>query len=162
MNDPKASRPHIPGYGLADADAGKGLLPWSWAVERLTRTHNYWIATTRRDGAPHMMPVWAVWFEGALWFSTGDSTVKARNLAVDARCTVSTEGAEEAVVLEGIAEATSDVARLRPMVDIYNAKYHWDMDPAQGGFYRVRPGVVFGFIEHNGEFQATATRWAFE
>ncbi len=109
-----------------------------------------------------MMPVWGVWFEDALWFSTGASTVKGRNLAADARCAVSTEGAEEAVILEGVAEAISDVARLRPMVDIYDAKYHWDMDPAQGGFYRVRPGVVFGFIEHNGEFQATATRWMFE
>ena len=36
MTEPTASRPHMPGYGILDADRGKGLLPWSWAKERLT------------------------------------------------------------------------------------------------------------------------------
>ncbi len=35
--DPRASRPYMPGYGILDAASGKGLLPWSWASERLTR-----------------------------------------------------------------------------------------------------------------------------
>jgi len=42
----------MPGYGLPAADKGKGLLPWEWAVERLTESHNYWVATTRPEGRP--------------------------------------------------------------------------------------------------------------
>jgi hypothetical protein len=45
---PKASRPYMPGYGILDAN--DGLLPWEWAVERLTNSRNYWIATTSADG----------------------------------------------------------------------------------------------------------------
>ncbi len=43
--EPVASRPFMPGYGILPADAGSGLLPWAWAVERLERSHNYWVAT---------------------------------------------------------------------------------------------------------------------
>ncbi len=35
--DPRASRPYMPGYGILDAASGKGLLPWSWASERLAK-----------------------------------------------------------------------------------------------------------------------------
>ena len=37
MPGPKASRPQMPGYGIADAGKGSGLLPWRWARERLNR-----------------------------------------------------------------------------------------------------------------------------
>ena len=71
MPEPPASRPHMPGYGIAGPTEGRGLLPWSWAEERLTRSHDYWVATVRADGRPHLMPVWGAWDGGALWFSIG-------------------------------------------------------------------------------------------
>ena len=46
-DEPHASRPHMPGYGTQGPTEGTGLLPWSWATERLTRSHDYWVATTR-------------------------------------------------------------------------------------------------------------------
>src|SRR2546427_4666203 len=67
---PLASRPYMPGYGLPAADKGEGLLPWEWAVERLTESHNYWVATTRPEGRPHVMPVWGIWVESVFYFST--------------------------------------------------------------------------------------------
>ncbi|MFG1646895.1 hypothetical protein ACGFMK_42015 [Amycolatopsis sp. NPDC049252] len=33
----------MPGYGIAAA--GEGLLPWSWADERLRASHDFWLAT---------------------------------------------------------------------------------------------------------------------
>jgi hypothetical protein len=45
----------MPGYGIAEAE--RGLLPWSWAVERLIAATRYWVATVDEDGAPHLMPV---------------------------------------------------------------------------------------------------------
>src|SRR5438067_13657629 len=71
---PVASRPHAPGYGISD-DA-KGLLPWSWAEERLTKSRQYFITTVRADSRPHTMPVWGIWMEGAFWFGTGRKTQK--------------------------------------------------------------------------------------
>jgi hypothetical protein len=79
-----ASRPRFaPGYGISD-DA-EGMLPWSWAVERLTAGRNYWVATTSPDGRPHAMPVWGVWLDDGLWFGTSGRSRKGRNLARDPR-----------------------------------------------------------------------------
>jgi PPOX class probable F420-dependent enzyme len=159
---PVASRPFAPGYELADPAGGEGLLPWSWAVERLAAAHNYWVASVRPDGRPHAMPVWAVWLEGALCFSTGARSRKARNLAADPRCVITTERADEAVVVEGVAEPIEDAAEVVDFLAAYNAKYRWDMDASWAPFLRVRPQLAFGFIENPGRFAATATRWRFE
>lgn len=53
---PKASRPHMPGYGLPKSS--KGLLSWKWAESKLNKSRQYWVITVRPDGRPHAMPVW--------------------------------------------------------------------------------------------------------
>jgi hypothetical protein len=65
MATPRASRPHMPGYGSGGPTQGSGLLPWSWAEQRLLASRNYWVATSWPDGRPHVMPVWGVWHDGA-------------------------------------------------------------------------------------------------
>ena len=151
----------MPDYGLADAGSGRGLLPWDWAAERLSGAHNYWLATAAQDGRPHLMPVWGLWLDGAFLFSTGARSRKARNLAGDPRCVVSTERADEAVIAEGLAEEVADPELLRRFVELYKTKYDWDVDPSQGGIYAVRPTVAFAFIENADDFPQTATRWRF-
>ncbi len=71
---PRASRPFAPGYDLPEG--GKSLLPWSWAEQRLRRSHNYWITTVKPAGSPkgispHTMVVWGLWQDGRFLFSTG-------------------------------------------------------------------------------------------
>ena len=162
--EPRSSRPHMPGYGILDAASGQGLLPWSWAAERLSKGHTYWIATTRPDGAPHAMAVWGVWLEDRFCFSTGRRSRKARNLVANPKCVVCTEQALEAVIVEGVAELLTDPSLLRRFVEAYKAKYQWDVDTngTESPIYAVRPRVVFGFIEHSNQFTGTATRWVFE
>ena len=156
---PRASRPNIPGYGIVGEAEGRGLLPWSWAEKRLTGGWNYWLVTTRPDGRPHLMPVWGLWWEGAFWFSTGDKTVKARNLAANPNCVVAPDRGDEAVIVEGRAEWVPAGESLRPLWDAYNKKYSWDVNGS--GFYAVRPRAAFGFIEKGQLFTQTATRWVF-
>jgi hypothetical protein len=146
------------GYGLAPADGGEGLLPWSWAVERLTASHGYWLATTGPDGRPHAAPLWAVWHDGAIWFSTGGSTRKVRNLATEPACTVTTESTTEAVIVEGRA-GRSDW-KTSGVLQIYAAKYGTGF-PTSEPVYRVEPHRAFGFIDEGDRFGATATRWTF-
>src|SRR5581483_3476747 len=78
--------------------------PWKWAADRLRRSRQYWIATTRPDGAPHLMIVWGVWLDDSFWFSTGAASRKARNLAANPGCAIGTDDAGEAVVMEGTGE----------------------------------------------------------
>jgi PPOX class probable F420-dependent enzyme len=54
----------------------------------LSGTHTAKLATVRKDGRPHVVPVWFVLDGDALIFNTGDTTVKARNMRRDARVTI--------------------------------------------------------------------------
>jgi len=159
----KTSRPHIPDYGVLGADEGEGLLPWEWAAERLSVSHNYLVATTRPDGRPHVMPVWGLWLDDAFYFSTGRQSRKAQNLVANPHCVISTDRADEAVILEGVAEEITDRASLSPFYKAYKEKYDWDLE--EMGFdkepvYIVRPHVVFGIRER--DFTSSATRWTFD
>ncbi len=160
----KISRPHMPGYGILDAAAGTGLLPWAWATERLASSRNYFVSTVSPDGRPHMAAVWGVWLEDAFYFSTGPRSRKARNLAVESRCVISPEGAGESVIVEGIATPETDRDVLERFAAAYKDKYDWQidlMDPKQAGIYCVRPLVAFG-IDDLHDFAGSATRWIFD
>jgi PPOX class probable F420-dependent enzyme len=54
----------------------------------LQGTHTGKLATVRKDGRPHVVPVWFVLDGDALIFNTGDATVKAANIRRDARVTI--------------------------------------------------------------------------
>src|SRR5437588_473394 len=143
---PKASRPHAPGYGLSTDK--KGLLPWSWAEERLTDSHNYWITTVRPDGRPHVMVVWGIWMDGAFWFSTGQRSRKWKNLSANPNCVISTENSAEAVILEGVAEHMRDKDSWKRFCDLYEPKYNWKMEGYKNEpVFAVRPRRIFGLRE---------------
>jgi len=55
-------------------------------LSRGTRTAK--LATTMRDGSPHVMPVWFVLDGDELVFNTGADTVKGRNLTRDPRASI--------------------------------------------------------------------------
>ena len=162
---PSASRPYMPGYGILDANGGRGLLAWDWAVDRLTKARNYWIATTCPDGRPHCVPVWGVWLDNAFYFSTGAQSRKTRNLAANANCVVCPEDGTQALSLEGVAEKISDAGTIRRFVEAYNPKYEWDLKAEtvleMGPIFAVRPRKVIAVDATPGEFAGSATRWKF-
>ncbi|MHB8464842.1 MAG: pyridoxamine 5'-phosphate oxidase family protein [Acidimicrobiales bacterium] len=158
--EPVASRPHMPGYGIVGPDEGTGLLPWSWAVERLHLSHDYWLATQWPDGRPHVMPVWAVWAEDAVWFSSSPTARKARNLQAHPRAVITTDNALQPVIIEGDVErATAEISAFTTWI---NAKYETDYTVeffADNACYRLRPLWAFGLTE--GDFVGSPTRWTF-
>ena len=161
---PRASRPQATGYGFPKSS--KGLLPWSWAEQRLKKSHNYWITTVKPDGSPHTMVVWGLWQDGRFLFSTGSTSRKARNLAKSPNCIVCNEHAHEAIIVEGTAEI-ADVAARRKMLPVYERKYKFDMSTMKDDIlsmkepvFAVQPRVVFAMWEKY--FQSKSTRWKFE
>jgi hypothetical protein len=164
MGEPHADRPHMPGYGIKGPDEGTGLLPWSLAVQRLTVSHDYWVATTWPDRPPHVMPVWGIWLDDAVWFSCSLRSRKARNLARDASCTVTTDDAVDPVIIQGITARVADPSGISGFVDAVNAKYETSygldfFDPELNGVYRVEPIWAFALIQH--DFAGSPTRWTF-
>jgi hypothetical protein len=165
MSEPRASRPHWPDALQNPPEATTGLKPWSWALERLEKSHNYWIATSRPEGRPHVMLVWGIWWQEALWFSTGRRTRKAKNIAGNAHCVIGTEKADEAVILEGVAQEITDRAIWKQIVEIYNRKYGGDVGPlletSNSCVFRIVPQTAFGQDEHAENFVDAVTRWTF-
>ena len=152
----------MPGYGVEDGP--EGLLDWGEAVRRMGASRNFWLATTRRDGRPHVMPVWAVWLDDALWFSSSLRSRKIRNLRAEPRCTLTTEDAEHPVVVDGVAEVVLDRGRTGAFLAASNAKYQVDygiefLDPAVNATVRVAPVWAFALDEER--FTGSPTRWHF-
>jgi hypothetical protein len=88
-----------PGYGVPDDDGG--TLAWDRVRDRLAAARQYWMATTRPDGRPHVVPRWGVWLEGRLWYDGSPETVHARNLTANPACVLHLEDGWEAVIVEG-------------------------------------------------------------
>ena len=161
-------RPDMAGYGVED-DLD-GVLPWTWATERLVGSRSYWVVTASTDGRPHAMPVWGVWRadEDDYWFSCAPTARKVRNLAANDRITVATEDPTRFVSVEGRAERIEPGPTLGPVIDAYAAKYAEFTDGteeelagfmAETAFYRVTPERAFGIIETPEDFARRATRW---
>ena len=151
--NPRRSRPDFdPGYGISTDD--EGMLPWSWADERLEASRNYWIVTVNVDGEPAAAPVWGVWAEGAVYFGTSPSSRKGRNLARDPRLVVHLESGDEVVILHGEAEV-EEVDE--SVLDAYEAKYGYR--PPSTRLFRLRPTRALAWLE--AEYPKTATRFDF-
>ena len=160
--EPTASRPDMPGYGILDERGGTGLLPWSWASERLATSHDYWLATVRPDGRPHVTPVWGVWDGEAVWFSSSGGSRKARNLAANPHATITTDDALEPVVVEGEVRRVTALEPITAFTDRMNRKYESDYGVdffTANACFRLRPLRVFGLTE--ADFAGSPTRWVF-
>jgi general stress protein 26 len=147
---------------------------WAEARERLATAKVYWLSTVRPDGRPHVTPVASVWLDGALYFSTGPSERKAKNLALNSRCVITTgcnvlEGLD--LVVEGDAVRVTDEARLQRLADVYAAKYDrlFRFTVSDGAFYmegsetevlvyELASTTAFGFGKGESFSQ---TRWRF-
>ena len=158
--EPRRRRPPFKGYGLSQSE--EGLLPWSWAVERLEQARNYWVSTTRPDGRPHAMPVWGIWLDGAFFFGSGRESAKSRNLAANPAIVVHLESGDETVILEGVAERVVDEALERRVDEVYGPKY--DFTPESSGEsdprFVVRPNRAYAWNER--AYTSSATQFDFD
>ncbi|MFI2239934.1 pyridoxamine 5'-phosphate oxidase family protein [Streptomyces chrestomyceticus] len=107
MNDQERARPSAPSSGaerspdLKDLQDLQDLDP---AVRgRLATERIVWLCTLRRNGSPHVTPVWFVFVRGTWWIGADRASVKLRNIEHDPRVSLALEGGEAPVVAEGRA-----------------------------------------------------------
>lgn len=159
MDIPEATRPALSGYINKHM-----LLPWSWVSSRMLVARNYWISTHAKN-FPSSRPVWGVWCEPRLLFSTGSQV--ARNINDDERVQVNLESGDELVIIEGTASPL-DESDLDFWVGEYNAKYNWDMPLTTEDVFEVRPVRVLAWMcDSTGQdggalFSNSATQWHFD
>lgn len=141
MTDPKVE--------LDARFSSEGATPRPWPEVRrvLEQAEIFWLSTVRRDGRPHVTPLPAMWLDGALHFGTGPEEQKAKNLAANPRCVLTT-GSDRFmsgldVVVEGRAERVTDEDLLTRLAAMWLDKLGWPFDVVDGAF-RERSSEVAG------------------
>ena len=155
------------------SDEGATATPWAAGRDILGRAEIYWVSTVRPDGRPHVTPLIGAVVDDALYFCTGPGERKAKNLAENPHCVLTTgcnalhEGLD--VVVEGEAVRVSDDARLQVIAEAFESKYgsEWHFEVSDGMFhhgagdalvFEVRPATAYGY----GRDEAySATSWRF-
>ncbi|GHO56529.1 pyridoxamine 5'-phosphate oxidase family protein [Ktedonobacter robiniae] len=140
---------------FSDSDA----VATSWDETRrvLETAEIFWISTVRADGRPHVTPLVAVWFDGAIYFCTGATEQKALNLRGNPHVILTTGcnhwDAGLDVVVEGDAVQLTDNDLLERLAEAWTTKWdgRWQ--------YKVHNGV----FQHEGSdtipvFSVTPTK----
>ena len=161
-----AAKRERPGFSSAygiNPKQKKGLLAWEWVSERMHNAHNYWIASTRADGRPHVAPVWGVYLDDVVYFGTSETSLKARNLLHNTFCVVHLESGDETVIFEGKASVIKDRETLGKISNVYGKKYPGYEPPPEFEpgtiVFAIKPVTVFAWQE--ADFLNTPTRWTF-
>ena len=147
---------------------------WADAVDLLEKAEIYWLSTVRPDGRPHVTPLIAVWLDDALYVTTAPDERKAKNLAQNAHCIVTTgcntmsNGLDLAI--EGDAVRVTDNATLQRVANIFASKYGtevWNFTVRNGAFHHEAGEALVFVIESTTAFgfgkgeTFSQTRWRF-
>lgn len=163
MKTPRISRPKFPeGY----VDHPTASVSWEYVVQKLTEAKDYWLCSTRPDGRPHVIPRWAVFMNGFIYYDGSPETRHARNLETNPHIAIHLESGDEAVILEGVSgPAGKPVSALgRKLSKAYCSKYtafgyapeanQWD----EGGLYVFKPRQCIVWTE----FTKDPTKFVFD
>lgn len=156
---------------------GEMALDWSRARDALapppTPAITHFLGTCRPDGTPHAAGVGAQWLDGDLFFTSSPAARKARDLAVNPRCTVSARLPGIDLVLEGSAARLTEPETLERVAagfreggwpcqvdgDALTAPFNApSAGPPPWHVYRFTFDVVFGVATTE---PFGATRWRF-
>jgi general stress protein 26 len=98
---------------------------WRTIEARLGRETAIWVVTVRRDGRPHMTPVWYVWLNERIYIATGTDTQKFSNLRANQAVALALPDTTSVVILEGEAHA-ADRNTTDKLGEYFFNKYEWD------------------------------------
>ena len=103
--------------------------------------HTAKVATTRKDGRPHLAPVWFALDDGLVVFTTGADTVKGRTILRDPRIALCVDDEHPPfsfVTINGTAEVIDDLDQVRHWATVIGGRY---MGADRAEEYGERNGV---------------------
>jgi Pyridoxamine 5'-phosphate oxidase len=128
------------------SDPAAVAVGWEETSRILESAELFWISTVRDDGRPHVTPVVAARWDGAIWFTTGADEQKFANLRANRHVVLTTgcnrwdQGLD--VVVEGDAVQVTDDDVLAHAAKAFLAKWdgRWQFT-GQGGCFRGLDGT---------------------
>jgi nitroimidazol reductase NimA-like FMN-containing flavoprotein (pyridoxamine 5'-phosphate oxidase superfamily) len=136
-------------------------LDWSSVEERLRNAERYWLATTRPDGRPHVIPIDGLWLDGRWYFGGAPETIHQRTLKENPEVVMHLEETMQAVIVEGRAEwVTPPAEDAKRLVEANKKKYGYPTSPSQyaRGVWSLKPRRVLAW----NSFPTDATRFLFD
>ena len=87
-----------------------------------------WLATTRPDGRPHLVPIWFIQDDERIWIATGAESAKVVNIASQPRVMVGVAGSGSGddpgdIVFAGIAELVDEAPP--SVLSQFESTYGW-------------------------------------
>lgn len=122
------------------SDPAAVAVSWPETTRILAAAELFWISTVRADGRPHVTPVVAAWWAGAVWFSTGADEQKFANLRANPHVVLTTGcnrwDAGIDVVVEGTAVRVTDDAILAEAARAFRPRWdgRWEFTARDGCF----------------------------
>ena len=113
-----------------------------WEFLAAAPPHTGKLATTRKDGSPHVAPIWYAVDDRSVVFNTGAESLKGRNLRRDPRAAMCVDDEQPPfafAILDGTVEITEDPGELRRWAGIIGGRY---MGADQAEAYGDRNGVA--------------------
>lgn len=136
-----------PGYGNP-----KKKLSWGDVKRDLEDAPNYWVASTRPDGRPHVVPRDGLWLDDTWYYGGSDSTVHNRNLQHNRALAMHIGDGMRAIIVEGDADFIHPVGEIAERLpDMNNRKYgHYGMDATaetytKGGVWALKARRVLAW-----------------
>jgi PPOX class probable F420-dependent enzyme len=97
-----------------------------WAFLAGDPPHTGKLATTRKDGSPHVAPIWFTVDDRTIVFTTGAETVKGRGIRRDPRVALCVDDERPPfafVVVEGRAEVSDDLDAVLHWAALLGGRY---------------------------------------
>jgi hypothetical protein len=152
------------GYG---ADTATRYLTWGGLTAKLVEAKHYWLASTRADGRPHVVPRWGVWLDDCFWYDGSPATIHVQNLERDPSCVLHLEDGWDVTIVEGKSLRSEPIIGEmgERLAGEYARKYGPDYTPAPdawsddiaGGMRVLRPEKVLAWSD----FPNDVTRFTF-
>jgi general stress protein 26 len=159
VTKPVVEKPDIPPeYGNPTS-----RLEWADVERKLESASVYWIASTRPDGRPHVIPRDGIWLDGGLYYGGSPKTVHYRNITRNPQVVVHIGDGQEAIIVEGAVEIEKPKVEMAARLsDESFRKYpqYGRLDPSMymGGVSVLRPRRVLAWTN----LTENATRFKFE
>lgn len=113
-------------------------------LDRLGAERDMWVSTSHPEHGTHMVPLWFLWFDRAVWMCTAATSATARNAVEEPRVRLALADTFDVVLLQGKTETYPAANVPKDAADAYTEKFGWDprTEDADFLYLRVEPRTV--------------------
>ena len=109
----------------------------------IRETDDFWLATVRPTGAPHLVPIWAILVDEVIYMATPPKSQKVRNLLANSGAVLALPDTRNVLIMEGKSRILEQNAPAG-VFERFKEKYDWSFTP--GGEWILLDFVPFKII----------------